>query len=71
MVTTEERLARIENELTHMATKADVARLENELKFKATQEDIQKLKVWVLTGGGIAGGAGGVITWLARVWGTP
>ena len=37
----------------------------------ATKEDIQKLRVWVwvLTGGGIAGGAGGLITWMVRVFG--
>ena len=52
MPTAEERLASIETTLTHTATK----------------EDIQKLKVWVLTGGGIAGGAGGLITWLVRVF---
>lgn len=55
MRTNEERLASIESTLAHMATK----------------EDIQKLKVWVLTGGGIAGGAGGLITWLVRVFAQP
>ena len=58
----EERLARIDERL---------ARIETELTHMATKEDVQKLKVWVLTGGGIAGGAGGMITWLVRVWGTP
>jgi len=51
--TNEERLASIEATLVHLATK----------------EDIQKLRVWVLTGGGLAGGAGGLITWLVRVFG--
>ena len=51
--TTDERLTAIETELKHVATK----------------EDLQKLKVWFLTAGLGAGGAGGVMTWLARVWG--
>lgn len=56
--TNEERLASIETSLVHVQ------------RIMATKEDIQKLKVWVLTGGGLAGGAGGLITWLVRVFGT-
>ena len=52
-MSTDERLVRIETELKHVATKAD----------------LEKLRVWFLTAGLGAGGAGGLITWLARILG--
>ena len=55
--TNEERLASIETSLVHVQ------------KIMATKEDIQKLKIWVLTGGGLAGSVGGLIVWLVRVTG--
>ena len=54
-----------------MATTTDdrLTAIETELKHLATKEDLQKLKVWMLTAGLGAGGAGGILTWLTRVWG--
>ena len=72
--TVEERLATIETELRHVATKKDVERLtaiETELRHVATKKDVERLKVWVLTGSGtvIVGVVITAVTWLIRLLG--
>ena len=56
-------------ETTPMSTDERLVRIETELKHVATKADLEKLRVWFLTAGLGAGGAGGLITWLARILG--
>lgn len=60
------RYDRLEARLSAVERQLD--RLDERTRTMATKEDIQKLKVWVLTGGGLAGGAMALITWVLRVF---
>ena len=48
-----------------------LTKIETRLDMMATREDIQKLKVWVLTGGGLVGVVTAAITWTIRMFSTP
>ena len=50
------------------AVEGDIREIKADMKHLATKEDLQKLKVWWLTGAGIAGGLGGLLTWMVRVF---
>ena len=59
------------DEARFAAIEARLATIETRLDATATREDIQKLKVWVLTGGGIVGVVTAAITWTIRAFSLP
>ena len=44
-----ERVAALETNMEHAATKADINRLESRLEHLATKEDVQRVRVWMLS----------------------